>query len=571
VVERIRPANAGTGATKMTHGDRFARLRRVLSSGCAGLSARRPLAWGLVSVCLISALYIPTLWTRFDFIDDGNLVYPSAPVPLDQRVLLAWDKVVANYKHLGPFRPVLWSHWELQAELLGADAFRWRFVRLLWFGLATGVLLWLLLELGIRFGPAVFVAALAMWNPYRGEVWTSLTLSEGVAMPYALLALVCAVRAARSPRAWPWDLVGALSLCAALGCKNTFAALVPAQLLLRVASNGEPLRSGWKHHGRRASLLALTLLIPIGHYIFFTANWQPGQYETGGPSWTQFGGMLRAVKGAVGVDFIGPGLAVAALAVLMNGAGNASLRENTGRQQVLSLLRRARAPSRMLWERHRAVLLAGFLLFIFGIAIYLPIGAVSARYSMPAVWGADLWIAALISTLAEGKATFWKRTACAILAAGLVAVAVANLGKQDKFAGRAVVLWQVLEFVERQANPHVTIGWVEGPELNIEEGIHFAWHLHARGRRDVSIRLLGPSGQPVRRVELPSVDLQPTLLVTGGGLPPVAGEWSILRNFSVTYWSGMRRYVCGLWIAKGSASKATDVHIDRPEAVVASR
>ena len=33
-----------------------------------------------------------------------------------------------------------------------------------------------------------------MWNPYRNEIWTSLTLSEGVAMPYALAGL-CWARA----------------------------------------------------------------------------------------------------------------------------------------------------------------------------------------------------------------------------------------------------------------------------------------------------------------------------------------------------------------------------------------
>src|SRR5262249_18018083 len=163
------------------------------------------------------------------FIDDGNLVYASGPMPLGQRLEVVWRKIVANYEDLGPFRPVLWLHWETEAELFGADAFHWRLGRLAWMVLAAGVLLWLLRARGIRGGAAVFTAAVAMWNPYRNEIWTSLTLSEGVAMPYALLGLVCAVRAARSPRPWKWDIAGAICVLAALGCKNTFAALVPAQ------------------------------------------------------------------------------------------------------------------------------------------------------------------------------------------------------------------------------------------------------------------------------------------------------------------------------------------------------
>src|SRR5439155_13511948 len=88
-------------------------------------------------------------------------------------------------------------------------------------------------ELGVRPLPALFAAALAFWNPYRNEIWTSLTLSEGVAMPYALAALWCAARANRSRVAWPWDVASAVGVLAALGCKNVFAALVPVQVELR--------------------------------------------------------------------------------------------------------------------------------------------------------------------------------------------------------------------------------------------------------------------------------------------------------------------------------------------------
>src|SRR5262245_1550628 len=98
--------------------------------------------WVFLWAALLCSLYLPPLATRFDFIDDGNLVYPAGPMPPGQRLQTAWDKVVANYEHLGPFRPVLWAHWELEAELLGASPFRWRCARLLWCVLACAALLW---------------------------------------------------------------------------------------------------------------------------------------------------------------------------------------------------------------------------------------------------------------------------------------------------------------------------------------------------------------------------------------------------------------------------------------------
>ena len=87
-------------------------------------------------------------------------------------------------------------------------------------GLAAGMMLWLMRELRIHPIAAFLATAVALWNPYRNEIWTSLSLAEGVAMPYALLALVCAVRAARSSRSWVWDLVGVACVLTALGCKS---------------------------------------------------------------------------------------------------------------------------------------------------------------------------------------------------------------------------------------------------------------------------------------------------------------------------------------------------------------
>src|SRR5262249_46574565 len=148
--------------------------------------------------------------------------------------LVVWQKIVANYRDLGPFRPVLWVHWEAAADLLQGSELGWRWTRLVWCGFAAAMLLWLFAALRITLRAALVAGALSLWNPHRTAIGPSLTLAEGVAMPYALLALVCARRAARSSHPLVWDVAGVAGVLAALGCKNTFAALVPAQMFLRV-------------------------------------------------------------------------------------------------------------------------------------------------------------------------------------------------------------------------------------------------------------------------------------------------------------------------------------------------
>ena len=517
------------------------------------LFPRGRLWWVLLWACLVSSLYIPTLSNRFDFIDDSILVYPLPPFPLGERVQLVWDKIVADYRNLGPFRPVVWAYWETQAELFGAEALPWRLVRLVWTAVATGVLLWLLLELGLRPGAVALTAALAMWNPYRSDIWISVTVPEGVAMPFALLGLVCAIRAARSLHPWAWDTAGILCVLVALGCKNTFAAVVPAQVLLRVASDGQSLREGWRRHGGRACLLALTLLIPVAHYILFALNWHPGQYRARGPSWGQLHRMLSAVNGAIGIDFTAPGLVLAMLALLVNGLLTAG---SPSERRVFSIVGAARRGFRPLWDQYRTACLAGLALLVFGIGIYLPMEGVTGRYSMPAVWGADLWIAALLSTLAGVTAVSWKRAAYTLLTCGLVALALANLGRQDKSGARAAMLWQALEFVERQAPPGASLGWIEGPNLSVAEGIHFSWHLRARGRREVTLRLLDAQGRLRFNREVSGADQPLTFLLTGSAQPPPARGWQLPHEFTACYWARTRCYRCYLWSRETEGSGA---------------
>lgn len=501
------------------------------ADGATPVARWRFAPWLVVAGALvIPCVYLPTLATPFDFIDDGNLVYAAPPMALGERVALAWEKVVANYEHLGPFRPVLWVHWEIAAELFGGDPVRWRTARMVWSGLAVAALLALLRELGVRPLPALFAAALSFWNPYRNEIWTSLTLSEGVAMPYALVGLWCAARAGRSRVAWPWEVASALGVLMALGCKNVFAALVPVQMYLRVyahSERGERSPRCARVAASRACLMALTLLLPIGHYIYYRLNWHTGQYPPGGPSLAQLGRMLRALPGAMSVDFLGAGLALALGAVVAAKWSGA----------VLGV------------GRYRVACVAGLLLVLCGIMVYLPIPAMSGRYTMPAVWGLDLILAAFLSVLAEVPAVRCRRLAGVGLAGGLAVVIGANVGRQDKFAARAEVLWQAVETVERAAGPRTSVAWLSGPALNVEEGIHFRWHLLARGRGDVAVQLFDEHGQPEVRCELPTGGRgRPEgWAVTGVPQPPPGGPWSLRQSFRQDYWVGRRHYECYLW------------------------
>ena len=256
--------------------------------------------WIVAGGILLAVVYLPTLAAPFDFIDDGNLVYPVPEPTLAGQVAVWWDRVAANVDHLGPFRPVLLAHWQLQSNLLDADPLAWRAVRLAWCALSAMMLLWLLRELKAHPVAALVAAAAAMWNPYRNEIWTSLTLAEGVAMPYAMLALIAARKAADSRRPWRWDAAAILGLLFALGCKNVFVALLPAMAVLR-----------WSNGFRwRAAIYLLPVVLPAVHFVYFKLNWKPGNYEMAGPTWAQVGRFWLWMKGAAGADFLGAGAAL---------------------------------------------------------------------------------------------------------------------------------------------------------------------------------------------------------------------------------------------------------------------
>lgn len=503
----------------------------------------RSFPWWVVVGGLVLALgYLPTLAAPFDFIDDGNLVYPAPPgTTLAGHVGRWWDKVRANVDHLGPFRPAVWAHWELAANALGGDPLAWRAARLGWCALAAAALLWLMRELRLHPAAALIAGAAAMWNPYRNEIWTSLTLAEGVAMPYALFALVAARKAGASRRAWAWDAAAVFALLATLGCKNTFAALVPAMLALRLWPDGVALRDGLRRNWLAATAYLLPLAVPAAHFVYFKLNWHAGQYETPGPSLAQAGRMANWLKGTAGLDFLGAGVALV----------------------FISLWRAHRCSSPPvatggLASTHRAALLCGTLLLGAGFVVYLPVPIAAARYTMPAVWGFDVLLALLLTALVAVPASAPKRVAWAGVGLGVVALLAANVGRQEKAAARSRMLWAALHHVEATAPPGARIAWMSGGagggSLGTEEGIHFAWHLLHRGRGDVRVGLFDERGQAIERVELPPLDREPTYRIVGraDGAP---GEWGPGPTFAASDRLGRKRFTCRL-----------DARRDRPSA-----
>jgi hypothetical protein len=492
-------------------------------------------AWIFIGAVLIPLIYLPMLGCRFDFIDDGNLVYPTASMPLGERAELVWRKIVANYEHLGPFRPALWVHWELAADLLRGSEFGWRLTKLCWCGLATAMFLWLMIELNISPGAALLAVTLAMWNPYRSEIWTSLTLAEGIAMPWAIFSLVCAARAPRSQWSWLWDVGAMVSTLAAMGCKNTFVVLVPAQMFLRLAPDAVTIREGLRRFGLRAMALSLTIAAPILHFMYYKLHWHAGQYQVGGgDSAGQIVRIFRAQAGALGIDFVGVGLAACLLALYVGRArvGKAFLPGDTslGRQECLP---------------HVGAIGAGLLLLLGGMAVYVPIGSISPRYTMPAAWGLDLLVAVMLGSFLSLPTSIWKRAAYVCLGAGMVALAVANIGKQEKFIARAKLLWEVLETVQHEVPSNATIAWHGGDplvgELDVHEGIHFAWHLQQRGRADLTIALIDEKGNPADKIELKPTAV-PAMFGIWGKTPPKVEEWRSYRTFETTYRLGRQRF-----------------------------
>jgi hypothetical protein len=376
-----------------------------------------------------------------------------------------------------------------------------------------------------------------MWMPGPNEVWRVLTLSEGVAMPYAFAALACAVRGGRSRHPLGWDLAAIAAALVALGCKNTFLALIPAQFLLRVAPDGEPLVAALRRRGARAALLLASALMPVAHFAFYLHDWRPGQYAAGLPTTSRLRDMGVVVFGRAGLGCLVPSLLIGAAAVAAARGG------------VVAGLA-------AVWREQRAVCRAGVVLLAGGIAVYLPVHIPAGyRYAIPAVWGGTLLAAALLNSLWPLRSRRTARVAIGLWLSALATFAVDNLLAQQHVIANAAPLWQALRIVEREAAPGAAVGVrTLSPEIGL--GIHFFWHLRGRGRGDLDGRLFDERDTPLRRPELsPPGDAPLAWLVsTVPGLPPGDG-WRQVRVSSAAYDFGRRHVEAWIWQrAVGSAA-----------------
>jgi len=134
----------------------------------------------------------------------------------------------------------------------------------------------------------------------------------------------------------------------------------------------------------------------------------------------------------------------------------------------------------------------------------------------------------------------------------LTVVAAGNLSRQEKFIARNAMLWDALYVVEQQAGRGDGIAWQSGPDLGLEEGIHFFWHLQRRGRADLGIQLLDGVGQVQLRPEVPTGAPPPTFVLTGPrDTPALQGAWTVTERFSRSFRFGLRQFDCLVWRRSG--------------------
>jgi hypothetical protein len=206
------------------------------------------------------------------------------------------------------------------------------------------------------------------------------------------------------------------------------------------------------------------------------------------------------------------------------------------------------------WQVYRPAIFAGFILLTLGIGIYAPIGGVAGRYTIPAVWGLDLWLGVVLMLLVEHKS--WRNlrarsTARLCFAGCLLLLAVINVGKQGRYAARADVLWQALEFIEQRGPCRVVwagtpVAAYQRPPLGESEGVHFQWHLEGRGHTDCPVQFVNCQQltPPPARV---SPGSPPTFAISGTPDEPRQQGWRLVKEFRSSYWLGWRNFHCFVW------------------------
>jgi hypothetical protein len=443
--------------------------------------------------CLLPLAYLPTLWIDFDFNEDGAVVHSAAHGSGWGRTI---EKSWHEYQITGPFRPVTWAHWIWTSHLCGDDPVLHRGQRLVWCAFAAWTLCWFLWEMGLSLLPILLISAAAMWSPSRAEIWIHLGMPEAFGMPYSLLALIGVVRASRSRVAWRWDLFAALCFLLALGVKNTYLALAPALLWLRLYGADEAWAIAWKRH--RLSLVWIVLLasLPVIHFLTLKLWPRESHFETG-LSWQQTGqyleGLLRAACPLrLAGCFLGLSLLLALLVIMPRASAFTTIRVQT-----------------------RVALVAGLLLVLGGVVVYLPWKVMYGRYTMPAVWGVDLLMGMLLMGVISQGTPRMSWATCILFCVGLLCELRDVRHEQDHLYARSAPLWQMIRFLENECPEKAIIALINDAEHErFGDGLlaHLSWHVHFRRRADLNI-VLAQKSPPARA----------DMLASGSAASPAAG------------------------------------------------
>jgi len=411
-------------------------------------------AW--LCALLITAPLSITVFFPFDFVDDGCLVYRESP-GIAKRVM---EKTISEFHTRGPFRPMTWLHWELQAELFDQNAFMHRLARL---GLAF-LTAWLMMiffnQMGCSNLPSAVASSILMLTPYRGEIWLSLGLTEAFFLPYCMLSLISTIRASQSHKLTIWDMVSWVSATAAIACKNTSVAIIPALLLLRAWPVGA-LFQPWNVRGPLC-FLASPAVFFIAHLIAFKLDTTPKEYSTSLPGLGHFLAWARALSRASALEFIGPGLLII----------------------VFSIFFARRHPP--MGQGIRRIFATSLLLIFFGVGVHIPINGVSGRYSAIPGIGLDLIIGFAIQNSLDSKLSTISKWGLGLVMAGILVALATDLNKGLKQSNRSLLLWEVVGYVENHFDTQSQCQWLaeskpEKNNLGKSEGIHMGWHLKNRG------------------------------------------------------------------------------------------
>jgi hypothetical protein len=224
----------------------WAKRALQLSSGEPGWIARAlPLALLIGAFCLMyGSMWRGNLWWK----DSWYAILTASDRPLHPQLAAVvgdqfssyWSYAFERDADLGRFRPLFWA-------LLGFEAAFLREHPLLWIlethliGIASCLVLYATAR---RLGLGAIAAALVpLWIMVAGRrLWTELQLAEEPALLLTSLALYAFARGAHA-RSRTWDSIGlTCAACAGL-FKESFAALLPALVLYRIALEVRPGRA----------------------------------------------------------------------------------------------------------------------------------------------------------------------------------------------------------------------------------------------------------------------------------------------------------------------------------------